>query len=84
MIFTQVGLSGLLLSLPNIVMIVNLFMHKRISQAFSLVSTVIAISSYSYRWIMSLSNGEIRYLLPGYWIWLKSITGNGVILFLSK
>ncbi len=84
LIFTQNTLFGLLLSLPNIVMIVNLFMHKRISQAFTLVLTVVAVSSCSYWWIMSLGNGEIRQLLPGYWLWLVSITGNGVILFLSK
>jgi hypothetical protein len=77
-------LFGLVLMMPNIYMLLMIFLHKRIGSGFLLFMLVFNFLSCSYWWIKSISEGYIGNLLPGYWLWFLSILGNNVILLLNK
>jgi hypothetical protein len=75
---------AVLLLLPNVSMILLLFLHKRINLVFLFVILLFNFSSCSFWWIIAITDGKLESLLPGYWLWLLSIVGNNVVLLLNK
>ncbi|MBA7527413.1 hypothetical protein ES705_19589 [subsurface metagenome] len=83
-IFSENTLMFIALSMPNVLMIILLFTYKRTGIGFVLILLLFNFCSCSYWWVTALSDGDIASLLPGYWLWFLSITGNNVLLLLSK
>jgi len=83
-IFSEKFLFGILLSMPNFLMIVLLFSKKRIGRVVFWFILLFNVSSCSYWWIQALADNNIGSLLPGYWLWLISIAGNNIILLLNR
>jgi hypothetical protein len=75
---------GLLLMMPNIYMILMLFLYKRVDSGFLLSMLLFNFLSCSYWWIRTINEGYIGDLLPGYWLWFLSILGNNIVLLLNK
>jgi hypothetical protein len=84
LIFTKNFLLGIFWSIPNFVMIAMLFIAKPIRRSLALLILLLNVSSCFYWWIQALDLNNIGSLLPGYWLWLVSITGNNVILLTGK